>query len=171
MNLYDQTIPAYRQMLKSASGMLDKAVSHGCNDSVMEAKLAEDMHSLAVQIRFVSNMPGEAMQRLTGKPYVSSDGDDATIAAAKARLAAADKYLAAISPDQFVADDSATVLDLPNGMQFTMTAEQYVRDWALPQFYFHLTTAYAILRHKGVPLGKADYVPYIVRYMTGGSMG
>lgn len=171
MNLYDQTIPAYRQMLKSVSGMLDKAAAQDGGDSILEAKLAEDMHPLAVQIRFVSNMPGEAMQRLTGKLYVSSDDNDVTISAAKARLAATEEYLAAISPDKFVADHSTTVLDLPNGMQFTMTAEQYVRDWALPQFYFHVTTAYSIMRHKGVPLGKADYVPYIVRYMTGGSMG
>ena len=171
MNLYDQTIPAYRQMLKSVSGMLDKAASKGCDDAILEAKIAEDMHPLAVQIRFLGNMPGEAMQRLTGQQYDSSDDNDTTLAAAKARLAGTEAYLSTITPGQFAADDSNTVLDLPNGMQFTMTAEQYVRDWAMPQFYFHVTTAYAILRHKGVPLGKADYVPYIVRYMTGGSMG
>ena len=50
-------------------------------------------------------------------------------------------------------------------MTFDLTAEGYVRDWALPQFYFHLMTAYAILRANGVPLGKIDYVPYMMRYL------
>ena len=54
---------------------------------------------------------------------------------------------------------------MPNGMGFAMQAHEYCRDWALPQFYFHLMTAYAILRAAGVPLGKIDYVGYIARAM------
>jgi uncharacterized protein len=54
---------------------------------------------------------------------------------------------------------------LPQGMVFDLTAEQYVRDWALPQFYFHVMTAYAILRSQSVELGKADYVAHMFSYM------
>ena len=54
---------------------------------------------------------------------------------------------------------------LPNGMIFDLTAEQYARDWALPQFYFHLMIAYAILRNRKVELGKADYIPHMFAYL------
>ena len=59
---------------------------------------------------------------------------------------------------------------LPNGMILDLTAEQYARDWALPQFYFHLMTAYAILRANGVDLGKADYVAHLFPTIRPGTM-
>ena len=63
-----------------------------------------------------------------------------------------------------------TVHNLTNpGMVFDLTAEQYVRDWALPQFYFHLMTAYAILRAEGIELGKADYVAHMFAYLRPGT--
>lgn len=55
--------------------------------------------------------------------------------------------------------------DLPIGLTFDLTAAQYARDWTLPQFYFHVMTAYAILRNAGVALGKADYVPHMFAYL------
>ena len=65
--------------------------------------------------------------------------------------------------------DRDVSFELPNGMVFDMPALDYVRDWAQPQFAFHRTIAYAILRHMGVPLGKADYVAYMMRYLRPGT--
>ena len=62
-------------------------------------------------------------------------------------------------------DDRPVSFDLPNGMVFDLTAAAYVRDWALPQFYFHLITAYAILRSQGIDLGKADYVQHLLPHL------
>ena len=59
---------------------------------------------------------------------------------------------------------------LPQGMVFNLTAEQYARDWALPQFYFHVMTAYSILRAQGVELGKADYVAHMFAYLRPGTL-
>ena len=171
MNLFDQTIPVYTQMLNALSAMLDKGAEQGGGDDILNAMLADDMHPLAVQIRFVCNMPGEAMQRLAGKGFTSREESETTVAAAQARIAEMVDYLATFSAGDLVAEDAPTELKLGNGMEFTMSAAEYVRDWAMPQFYFHLTAAYAIMRHKGVALGKADYVPYVSRYMTAGSMG
>ena len=64
-----------------------------------------------------------------------------------------------------MAEDGPMALDLPNGMTFDLTAEQFARDWALGQFYFHVTAAYAILRKEGVEIGKADYVPHMFGYL------
>ena len=60
------------------------------------------------------------------------------------------------------------VLDLPNGMRFNLTHEQFARDWALGQFTFHVMAAYAILRKEGVEIGKADYVPHMFSYLRAG---
>jgi hypothetical protein len=78
--------------------------------------------------------------------------------------------LAAVGPDEFDAAGADPLThDLPNGMIFDMTREQYIRDWALPQVAFHQMIAYAILRQAGVPLGKADYVPHMFPYLRPGT--
>ena len=63
----------------------------------------------------------------------------------------------------------AIALDLPDGLAFDLTGEQYARDWALPQFYFHVVSAYAILLSKGVAIAKADYVPHMFAYLRTGT--
>ncbi|MFZ1742151.1 MAG: DUF1993 domain-containing protein [Pontixanthobacter sp.] len=166
MNLYDQSITVYRQGLKMLSGLLAKAAAHEKGESLLEAKLADDMFPLATQIRFLSNQPGEAAERLTGRKFTSRDENDATFADALAALAKMEEYLAAIEEAEVIGADETIVLDLPNGMQFTMNAEQYVRDWSVPNFYFHLTTAYAILRKEGLGVGKGDFVPHMMKYNT-----
>lgn len=77
-----------------------------------------------------------------------------------------EKWIASALDD---AADKPVVLELPNGMIFDMTGAQYVRDWALPQVAFHQMIVYALLRQAGVPLGKADYVPHMFRYLRPGT--
>jgi len=166
MNLYDQSIHVYRQGLTMLSGLLAKAEDHAKGDGLLQSKLADDMHPLAVQIRFLSNQPGEAAERLTGRKFSSRDENDANLADARAFLAKMEEMLGQIERSEMKDADSTIVMDLPNGMQFTMTLSEYIRDWAMPNFYFHLTTAYAILRHEGVELGKADFVPHMFKYAT-----
>ncbi len=166
MILYETIVPAYRDMMTAMRGMLDKAQAHG-GDTLLDARIAADMHPLAVQIRFVANMPGEALGRLAGNKMLAWENDDpATLEAAKDRFLQVDAALAEIDAGDFCAEDKRIALNLPNGMAFELSAAEYARDWALPQFYFHVTAAYMILRHKGVPLGKADFVPHIGRYAT-----
>lgn len=66
--------------------------------------------------------------------------------------------------------DKPIVHELANGMIFDLTAEQYARDWTLPQFYFHVMTAYSILRSEGINLGKADYVAHMLPYLRQGTI-
>jgi hypothetical protein len=165
MTIADSTLPVYDQMLGALDGWLAKAQADDRGDALLAARLADDMHPLARQIRFVCNMPGEAMVRIAGIAFASSDEDDATLTAARVRIAAARAAITGWNSAAFVADTTPIALSLPNAMTFDLTAEGYVRDWALPQFYFHLMIAYAILRANGVPLGKIDYVPYMMRYL------
>ena len=88
------------------------------------------------------------------------------------RLTAERETIALVQAQDLPDVDPATPIahSLPIGMTFDLTAEQYARDWALPQFYFHLVTAYAILRANGVPLGKADFVAHMFQYLRPGTM-
>ncbi|EAQ28490.1 hypothetical protein NAP1_12863 [Erythrobacter sp. NAP1] len=168
MTLHQQSIAVYRTRLDTLAALLTKAESHPKGDALLEAKLAEDMHPLATQVRFVANLPGEALPRLTERSFTSREENATTLAEAKAQIAETAELLDSIDPDELVGTEDTIVLDLPNGMQFTMTAEQYVREWSLPNFYFHLTTAYALLRMAGLEIGKADFMPHMMKYMTKG---
>lgn len=122
------------------------------------------------------------MFRLRGEPVparleaLTAEARDAgaapgTLADARARLDQALAFLDGLSADALDAGaDRAIALALPGGIAFDMTGAQYVRDWALPQFYFHVVTAYAILRSQGVGIGKADYVPHMFAYLRPGSV-
>jgi uncharacterized protein len=132
---------------------------------------------LATQVRFACVQALEGVFRLQGEAFPPShetllaegrEGGDrpGTIAGAKLRIAETLAIVEAAAA-KAVAIDPARPIEhaLPNGMIFDLTAEGYARDWALPQFYFHLMTAYAILRAQGVELGKADYVAHMFAYL------
>ncbi|MCW6534994.1 DUF1993 domain-containing protein [Sphingomonas lycopersici] len=168
-------VPAYAQMLRALSGWLDKAEAQkpgAAAEALLAARLAPDMFPLAVQIRFVCVQAQEPIFRLRGEPVPATlDARDAeafpgTIAEAKAQIAAAIAALDAVPADALDgAAQQPLALAMPNGMAFDLTGADYARDWSIPQFYFHLMTAYAILRNNGVDLGKPDYVPHMRSYV------
>lgn len=165
MQTSDLLLSTYDNMLGSLDAWLAKAANDPRGDALLDQRLADDMFPLARQIRFVCNLSGEAMAATASVAFGSSDQDDTTLEAARQRIAAT-RALIAGWRDVPLADESAPLaLSLANGMTFDMETAGYVRDWALPQFYFHLMTAYAILRSAGVPLGKPDYVGYMFRHL------
>lgn len=165
MTTAETLLTTYHNMLGSLDGWLTKAAAHPKGDGLLEAKLADDMFPLARQIRFCCNLPGEAMNATSDVAFGGSDIDDTTIAAARERIAATRALIEAWRAVALAADEAPVILSLANGMTFDLTTAGYARDWALPQFYFHLMTAYAILRAAGVPLGKVDYVGYMLAFM------
>ena len=164
MNLANFTLTSFEQMLGTFDHLLVKAESDPRGDALLGEKLAEDMNPLATQVRFTTHQVVNTLNRLTGTTLPTQDSDHATIAEARAHIAETRELIRNARPEAFVADDTPVSFDLPNGMVFEMTAAEYVRDWSLPQFYFHLMAAYSILRKAGIPLGKADYVGYIARH-------
>lgn len=176
VSLYDQTVPAYLNGLRALSGQLAKALAWGADNSVgelqfMAARLAPDMFPLATQVRFTCMQAVQPPTRLgaTGAPAFGEDAPD--FAGLQEQITATIAWLAALDATAFGGDPDAPVgFELPNGMAFDMTAGAYIRDWAQPQFYFHAVAAYAILRHMGVPLGKGDYVGYMMQYLRPGTV-
>jgi len=179
-SLTDLLVPTYSQMLTALKGWLEKAqqqVPTEEAEALLSARLAPDMYPLASQVRFACLQAQEAWFRLKGEPLPESltelaaagraGGDEPlSLADAHACVDRALAFLACLAADELDAcADNAVAIELPNGMAFDLTGDQYARDWALPQFYFHLNTAYAILRHKGIDLGKADYVKHMFAYL------
>lgn len=165
MNLAEFTMTSFEQMLGTFDGLLAKAAGDPRGEALLGARLAEDMHPLATQVRFATQQVVMVLRRLAGVNFAAAEADHATIAEARAYLGEVRALLEATAADSFAADDAPVEFDLPNGMTFAMTAAEYVRDWSLPQFYFHVMTAYAILRKEGLSLGKADYVGYMMRHL------
>ncbi|WP_298967141.1 DUF1993 domain-containing protein [uncultured Methylobacterium sp.] len=178
MSLTELLVPASAQMLRALSGWLDKAQAQGPGaETLLAARLAPDMYPLSSQIRFACLQAQEATYRLMGETVpealdrLAREGREAgerpgSLTEAKARIGEALARLAGLGPDALDAGAGRTItLELPGGLIFDLTGERYARDWALPQFYFHLMTAYAILRSRGIDLGKADYVPHMFAYL------
>ena len=165
MHAKELLVPTQRQMLGTLKGLLSKAAADPRGDALLQARLADDMHPLAVQVRFLCNMVGEAMARVAGIEFTSAEDEPGTLSDAQSRVDSALANLEEWEKLDFAADDAALELSLPNGMTFNMTTIEYVRDWSVPQFYFHVMAAYSILRKEGLDVGKIDFVPYMMRYM------
>ena len=184
MKLQDMLAPTYVQMLEALSAWLGKAAAQrpaGDGDALLVARLAPDMFPLATQVRFACVQAQEGLYRLRGEPFppligiLLDEGRNASeapgsIADAQARIAETIALTEGLAADMPAVDPAAPLAHaLPQGMIFDLTAEQYVRDWALPQFYFHVMSAYAILRAEGVELGKADYVAHMLAFLRPGT--
>ena len=186
MNLTGLLVPTLSNQLHALTGWLDKAEAFAASrgespDGLLALRLAPDMFPLTTQLRFLAFQAQEPVYRLRGEPVpeavleVRQEGRDGgerpgSWAEARARVAEAAALLATVGPDELdAAAEKPLAHELPTGMIFDMTGDQYVRDWALPQAAFHYMIAYALLRHAGVPLGKVDYVPHMFAYLRPGT--
>lgn len=177
LQLTQLLVPTAVQMLGALDGWLAKAGAEPGADALMAARLAPDMFPLATQVRFACVQALEPLYRLRDLPFppligaLLAEGRAAgeapgTLAEARARIAETVAVLEAVPPGGLDRGaEEALAHSLPSGMVFDLTAGCYARDWALAQFYFHLMTAYAILRHAGVGLGKIDYIPHLLPHL------
>ena len=180
MTLSDFVVPTYVQMLGAVSQWLSKAEAQrpdGSADTLLAARLAPDMFPLATQVRFACRQAQEGVFRLLDQAFppaleaLLDEGRNAgerpgTLADAQARIVETIAVVEAAAAAGITIDPAAPIAHaLPNGMILDLTAEQYARDWALPQFYFHVVTAYSIIRAQGIELGKADYASHMFAYL------
>lgn len=186
MKLSSLVVPTYSQTLRALDAWLDKAAAFEREagrdpDALMALRLAPDMYPLATQALFCCVQAREVVHRLRHEPTDSamevlkagweSRENPGTLEPVKAQIAEALEFLANTDPASLDAHAAEPLtLELPSGHIFDMpTAESYVADWALSQLYFHLMAAYLILRNHGVPLGKVDYIPWMLPYLRPGS--
>lgn len=178
MSLTALLVPSFKHMLQTLTVLLAKAEKQAPDrmQDLLLARLAPDMYPLWTQICFVAYQAQDTVFRMKGEDKPESlqdvarqgrEADAQTVSLTKARAIIKDAiaFLDALGPDEL--DDTAArmiALELPNGMVFDLNGEEFARDWALPQFYFHATAAYAILRNQGITIGKADFVSHMAAY-------
>jgi hypothetical protein len=159
--LYDLTVPVFTRGLKALSAMLDKAVAHAGEagaDALLSRRLIDDMHPLVKQVQIACDGPKLCIARLSGIEAPVNEDTETTIAGLQARIAATLDYVASV-PRQTIdgQEGKDVVLKFPGG-EWPFKGQAYVTGFALPNFFFHLTTAYGLLRGAGVPLGKRDFI-------------
>jgi hypothetical protein len=163
VSLFDISIPTYRRGLQNLASFLDKAEAHAKAQSVdlstyTEARLAPDMHPFTRQVQLASDAAKGGAARLAGVEAPSMPDTETTFPELRARISKTIAFLDAIRKDQVDSRDNLTI-DLPlPGRTMTFTAPDFLMQFSLPNFLFHVTTAYGLLRAQGVPLGKMDFL-------------
>ena len=163
MNLYDQTVPVFTRMLGNLATLLDKAQAHAeaskyDASALLTARLFPDMFTLTRQVQLATDFAKGACARLAGQEVPRWEDVETTVPELQARIRKALDFLSGIPRAAFdAAPTRAIELKTPAG-NFQFDGESFVQQWALPNFFFHVTTAYNLLRHNGVPIGKLDFL-------------
>lgn len=132
--------------------------------ATLQERLAEDMLPLGTQIAFACNQPRGFAQWCAGSPIENLGREVDTVELARSHIEQTRKLVSGISANDGKLDEIKRI-GLGPGRYCELPARQYVSDYLLPNLYFHITTAYAILRKLGVPLGKADYMAFLAPYV------
>jgi hypothetical protein len=163
-DIYGAVVPSWLQMLDALTAIMDKAEIHCAEQgvteqSVLDSKLAEDMFPLAYQIKSAAVHSAGAIEGVragTFSPDLSTP--PTSFAEGKARLIAARETVAAIDPAELNALVGRDMVFAFGQFRREFVVEGFLQSFSLPNFFFHVTTAYALLRAAGVPLGKRDYM-------------
>ncbi|MBO9516254.1 MAG: DUF1993 domain-containing protein [Variovorax sp.] len=162
-SLFDASVPVFTRGLGQLSHILDKGLAHAQASGIdparlFDARLAPDMFTLAGQIQSASDAAKYGAARIAGATAPSFPDDEANYAALQARVAKTIDYLGSVDRAAIDGHEDREVVMKVRGNELRFTAQRYLLQFAVPNFFFHVTTAYDILRHSGVPLGKLDYL-------------
>jgi len=163
ISIFDQTVSVMSRMLLNLDAIVSRAEEYAADrkinpDVLVQARLYPDMLPFVSQIRIATDMAKGAAARLSGTEMPKWADDEVTFDDIHARIRKALTYLATFKPGEFEGSETRDIeLRLPNRtLQFT--GQEYVLGFVLPNFYFHVTTAYNILRHNGLAIGKLDFL-------------
>ncbi len=161
-NIYEMSAPVFANALADMRAWLDKASGTKTEAELLDARLAPDMHPLTRQFQIASDSAKGAMARLSGVEAPAMADTESSFDELRARCDRTIDFIKGIDPASLAgAAEREVILKFPNGMGFRFTGKEFLAGFALPNFYFHVTTAYAILRAQGVPLGKPDFLQHL----------
>jgi hypothetical protein len=163
LSVYEAFVPALIHGLGSLKNILQKGAAHAeakkIDPSVLiNARLFPDMFALGRQVQIASDAAKGAAARLAGIDPPKFEDVETTFPELIARIDKTIDFLKGFTPSQFEGAEERTVTIKTPRATLTFTGLKFLRHWALPNFYFHVTTAYNVLRHNGVEIGKADYL-------------
>jgi hypothetical protein len=160
--MYDTLVPQFTKMLGNLNSILDKGAQYADAkkfqpEVLLNSRLAPDQFTMMRQIQIACDTAKLACARLTGVEAPAFDDKETTLPEIKERIANTVKYLQSLKPAHFENAKNKQITN-PRWEGKHMMGEDYVLEHAIPNFYFHVTTAYAILRHNGVDIGKKDFL-------------
>ncbi len=158
MDIYDLTVPQLKLTLGNLHKWLERAALHESGEKLLSERLAPDQFPLVKQVQTVADNAKIMTGRLAGREWPSHPDTETTYAQLYARIASVQEYLGTFGRQDFVdAADRKIKLPFLKPEQFVVGSD-YLVQFALPNYYFHLVTAYGILRHSGLQLGKFDFL-------------
>jgi hypothetical protein len=163
LSMYQASVPVFTQMLGSLSATLTKAEAHATAKKIdpsvlLGARLFPDMFALTRQVQLTCDFAKNTTARLAGQDPPKWEDKESSFAELQARIGRTLEFLKGFKPGQIDGAEERDVTIPIGGNPTTFKGQRYLVNFALPNLYFHLTTAYAILRHNGVELGKRDYL-------------
>ena len=161
--MYQASIPQFKKMLVNLTAILAKAEEHaaakGLDGKVLvEERLFPDMFPLAKQVQIACDQVKLGVARLASVEAPKFDDTESTFAQLKERIAKTIAFMDSVKPEQIDGTEAKEIKFSIKEWSFEFVGEQYLLTWIIPNFYFHVTTAYNILRHNGVEIGKTDYL-------------
>ncbi len=162
--MYEMTVQTFGPLLRRLEHLIDKAEQHAAARdldprTLSEARLAPDMFTFARQVQAACEHAKDAALRLGGREPPVFEIRDEDFAALRARIHRTLELVQGVAAGEYEgAEQRQVARPLPNNRVLEMQGGAFLREWALPQFYFHLVTAYDILRHAGVEIGKRDFL-------------
>jgi uncharacterized protein len=163
-SLYITSVPVFNQMLGGLSSVLAKADAHAVArkiepNALLQARLFPDMFSLLRQVQVACDFAKSVSARLAGVEVPSLEDKEQSFADLQARIAKTLAFVNGLTPQQYEGSETREIVTqagTPKEKRFS--GQSYLLNYGLPHFFFHTTTAYAILRHNGVEVGKKDYI-------------
>ncbi len=163
LSMHQASVPVFARMLGQLGRILEKAALHADSMEIepavlLDSRLAADMYPLAKQVRIATDAAVDGAARLAQVEAPAFTDDERDFAALSARVGRAIVFLESLEPARFEGAEGRTVSWNSRGTTISVNGRAYLLNHAMPKFYFHLTTAYAILRHEGVALKKGDFM-------------
>lgn len=164
LSIYSASVPVFQQMLRALDGILSKTQAHVENKKIdeaalLQARLFPDMFPLVRQVQIGADFAKGTCARLAGAQVPSYEDNETSFAELQTRLARTQAFIAGLEPAQFEGAETREILLRPGTpKERRFNGQAYLLHYGLPQFFFHITTAYALLRHNGVDVGKMDFM-------------
>ncbi|TAK92447.1 MAG: DUF1993 domain-containing protein [Burkholderiaceae bacterium] len=163
LTMYTASMPAMKRMLSNLAAILTKAEEYAASKKIdpsvlLGARLYPNMFPLLRQVLIASDHAKGCAARLAGIDVPKYEDKETSFAELQARIAKTIDFIDSVRPEQFVGSEERDIELKAGPNMYQFKGQDYLNQWALPNFYFHLTTAYAILRHNGLEIGKSDYL-------------
>ena len=164
LSMHAASVPVFQQLLTALADVLTKAETHAADRKIdpaalLQSRLFPDMLPFARQVQIACDFAASVSARLSGADVPAYEGGDATFADLQQRIAATLAFIDGLDPAQFEGSGQREVVLRPGTpKERRIGGQAYLMAYGLPQFFFHVTTAYGLLRHNGVEIGKKDYM-------------